>query len=58
MKKVNAEITKVLSKHNPKYSSESAKHEVKGNVKELTGKVTGNKSRKVAGKIKKNTGMV
>ena len=41
-----------------KNRTEGAKHEFKGTVKEVAGKITGNKSREVAGNIEKNVGKV
>lgn len=35
---------------------EGLKHEVKGAMKEVAGKVTGNKTREIAGNIEKNFG--
>lgn len=35
-----------------------AKHEVKGAIKELTGKVTGNDSKELAGKVEHELGTV
>jgi uncharacterized protein YjbJ (UPF0337 family) len=34
------------------------KHEVKGTIKELAGKVTGNKTREVEGTVEKNFGKI
>ena len=39
-----------------KNRTQGAKREFKGTVKEVTGKVTGNKDKEVAGNIEKNTG--
>lgn len=36
--------------------TEGTKHEIKGANKEVTGKVTGNKSKEVAGYVEKNVG--
>ncbi|MBB6244466.1 uncharacterized protein YjbJ (UPF0337 family) [Rhodanobacter sp. MP1X3] len=41
-----------------KNRTEGAKHEVKGAIKEGIGKVTGNKSKEVAGNAEKNAGKV
>jgi uncharacterized protein YjbJ (UPF0337 family) len=37
---------------------EGLKHEVKGGIKEVAGKVTGNKAREAAGAVEKNFGKV
>ena len=36
--------------------TEGTKHEIKGAIQEVTGKVTGNKSKEVAGYVEKNVG--
>ena len=36
--------------------TEGTKHQVKGAIKEATGKLTGNKPKEVAGNIEKNVG--
>jgi uncharacterized protein YjbJ (UPF0337 family) len=41
-----------------KNRTEGTKHEIKGAVKEVIGKVTGNKAKEVAGTIEKNAGKV
>lgn len=41
-----------------KNRSEGMKHEIKGAVKETVGKVTGNKSKEVAGNLEKNLGKI
>ena len=39
-----------------KNRTEGSKHEVKGGLKEATGKLTGNKSGELEGKVEKNVG--
>lgn len=39
-----------------KNRTEGTKHEIKGAIKEVAGKVTGNKAREVAGNVEKNVG--
>ena len=41
-----------------KNRTEGTKHEIKGAVKEGVGKLTGNKTKEVAGNIEKNAGKV
>jgi uncharacterized protein YjbJ (UPF0337 family) len=41
-----------------KNRTEGMKHEVKGSVKEVAGKITGNPAKEVAGNIEKNAGKV
>lgn len=41
-----------------KNRTEGAKHEIKGSVKELVGKVTGNKVKEAKGNAEKNIGKV
>ena len=36
--------------------TEGLKHEIKGKVKEVAGKITGNKPKEIAGNIEKNLG--
>lgn len=42
--------------HGARIGPKGVKHEFKGAVKEIVGKVTGNKSKKVAGKVQKKIG--
>jgi len=41
-----------------KNRTDGTKHEIKGAVKELVGKVTGNTSKEIAGNLEKNLGKV
>ena len=41
-----------------KNRTDGTKHEIKGAVKELVGKVTGNSSKELAGNLEKNLGKV
>jgi len=41
-----------------KNRKEGTKHEIKGAVKEMIGKATGNSSKELAGKVEKNLGKV
>jgi uncharacterized protein YjbJ (UPF0337 family) len=41
-----------------KNRSKGAEHEIKGTVKELVGKLTGNDSKELAGNVEKNLGKV
>ncbi|WP_404611746.1 CsbD family protein [Rhodanobacter hydrolyticus] len=53
-----APAAKASNRTMDKNRTEGTKHEVKGAIKEVVGKVTGNKAKEASGNIEKNAGKV